>query len=170
MKFSLSSGLPPRLPERKEMSSKIVKNWAKFLEKLNAFFLYLGTPSQDRDRQSCISEISKYDHQPLQAGWEKIPSTPGKNVPEAPLMNIWQFWPIICPDLLEPPDLPDLSDLSDLADLPNPPGPNVFRLTWSCSGSQLGVQSFGEYLALTLNVIFFANYFANCQILAMEWV
>ena len=67
-------------------------------------------------------------------------------------------------------DLSDLPDLKDLSDLPNPPGSNIFRLTWSCSGSRLGVQSFGEYLALTLNVIFFANYFANCQILAMEWV
>ena len=36
MKFSLSSGLPPRLPERKEMSSK-TQNWAKFLEKLHFF-------------------------------------------------------------------------------------------------------------------------------------
>ena len=76
MKFSLSSGLPPLLPERKRMSNSWSLNLCEkgFYE--ISFTIIKGifwrgndldTPSQDRDHQSCISEIiTNYCPLPLQ--------------------------------------------------------------------------------------------------------
>ena len=81
MKFSLSSGLPPLLPERKRMSNSWSLNLCEkgFYE--ISFTIIKGifwrgndldTPSQDRDHQSCISEICKNYHQLLSSSFARI--------------------------------------------------------------------------------------------------